>query len=116
MALRTVHYVQPRSHRSEVATGVIMKEDTPGYLRDILCHLPIANTVDDLALHESCAEGVQSIQLALIEARSDGVAAGEVKRIREDDAEGRAEGGNHVHPGQVRRRAQVIKGGQDGIA
>jgi len=64
-------------------------------------HFPITDSVNDLALSEPRTKGIQSIQLALVYPRPGAVKAGNVECIGEDDAKGRAEGRNHVYPGQV---------------
>jgi hypothetical protein len=87
MALGTVHYVEPGPSGGEVATGVILEQDVPDHLRDVVHHFPIADAVDNLALHEPCAEGIQSVQLTLVYSRSGSVAAREIKRVGKDDAE-----------------------------
>jgi hypothetical protein len=116
MALGTVHYVEPGPGGSEVSTRVILQQDVSDHLRNVVDHFPIADAVDNLALHEPCAEGIQSVQLTLVYSRSGSVAAREIKRVGKDDAERGAEGGNHVQPGQMGRRTQVLQGTQDGVS
>jgi hypothetical protein len=71
--------------------------------------------VDNLALLEPGAEGVESIQLAFVYARPRHVVAREIKRVREDDAEGGTEGCHHVQPGKVWRCAYIVQSCQNRI-
>jgi hypothetical protein len=116
MAPRTVYYVEARSGGSEGAAGVVVKQDISDNLRDIVNHFPVTNTMDDLAFLELCTKAVQSVQFALIHARPQNVAAGQVEGVREDDAEGGTERCDHVYPGQVRGGAQVIEGSQNRVS
>jgi hypothetical protein len=105
MACWAVHHKKPGPGGSKAAAGVILQENISDDLRDIVGHFPIADAVDDLALLEPRAQGVEGIQLALVHAGPGYLSAGEIESIGQDDSEGAAEGCNQINPGQVGRDA-----------
>jgi hypothetical protein len=111
MTLGAIHDIKSRPCRIEATAGVILKHDVPDHVRDIMHHFSITNAMDDLALPKPGAECAQGIQFTLIHARPEVVAAREVERVREDDAEGDTEGCHDIYLGHIGRRAQVIQGG-----
>lgn len=116
MAFGTVHYVKPWPRRSEAATGVILQQDIPDYLRNVVYHFPVTDTVDDLTLLEPRTQGIQGIQLTLVYSRSGTVATRKIECVREDNAEGGTEGRDHIYPGQVWGCAYVIQRSQDSVS
>jgi hypothetical protein len=66
MASGAVYCVKPRSRGSETATWVVLEQYIPDHLRDVVYHLPVADTVDNLALLELRTEAVQGVQFTLV--------------------------------------------------